>query len=116
MQPPKVKEFHSRGKVTNPESPSPSIPYTNLVNSILNYLVFSIISNPYNLASSGSSSSESGASYLVISQPGPSGFILKGSLSSLMASQHVGSLTQYPEFWGKGDEDVEQHWFLCEAI
>jgi hypothetical protein len=33
-----------------------------------------------------------------------------------MGTQHVGSLTRYLEFWGKGDEDVEQHWFLCEAI
>lgn len=27
-----------------------------------------------------------------------------------------GSLTRYPELWGNGDEDVEQHWYLCEAI
>jgi hypothetical protein len=33
-----------------------------------------------------------------------------------MASHAGGSIARYPEFWGKGDEDVEQHWFLCEAI
>jgi hypothetical protein len=27
-----------------------------------------------------------------------------------------GSIARYPELWGKGDEDIEQHWFLCEAI
>jgi hypothetical protein len=26
------------------------------------------------------------------------------------------SIPQYPTFWGKGDEDVEKHWFLCETI
>ena len=28
----------------------------------------------------------------------------------------VGSLTQYLEFFGRGNDDVEQHWYLCEAI
>jgi hypothetical protein len=27
-----------------------------------------------------------------------------------------GSIARYLEFWGKGDEDVEHHWFLCEEI
>jgi hypothetical protein len=32
-------------------------------------------------------------------------------------SRHMGgSIAQYQEFWGKGDEDVEKHWFLCETI
>jgi hypothetical protein len=26
------------------------------------------------------------------------------------------SIARCPELWGKGDKDVEQHWFLCEAI
>jgi hypothetical protein len=52
----------------------------------------------------------------VISQLGPSGFILIGSPSPSMAHQHTGSLTRYPKFWGKGDEDIEQAMFLCEAI
>ena len=28
----------------------------------------------------------------------------------------VGSFTQYPEFFGRGNDDVEQHWYLYEAI
>jgi len=28
----------------------------------------------------------------------------------------VGYFTSYPEFAGRGNEDVEQHWYLCEAI
>jgi hypothetical protein len=35
---------------------------------------------------------------------------------STMASHAGGSISLYLEFWGKGDEDVEQHWFLGEAI
>jgi hypothetical protein len=64
--------------------------------------------------SSGSSGSVE--IFSVISQPGPSGFILIGSPNPSMVNQNAGSLTRYPEFWGKGDEDVEKHWFLCEAI
>jgi hypothetical protein len=33
-----------------------------------------------------------------------------------MAHQNTESLTSYPKFWGKWDEDVQRHWFLCEAI
>jgi hypothetical protein len=33
-----------------------------------------------------------------------------------MGTQHTGSLTRDLEFLGKGGEDVEQNWFLCEAI
>jgi hypothetical protein len=50
------------------------------------------------------------------SQPGPLGFILIGATRSTMVGHAGGSIARYPEFWGKGDEDVEQHWFLCEAI
>ena len=49
-------------------------------------------------------------------QPGPNGFILIGSSTATMAGTSGGSLTRYPEFYGRGDEDVEQHWYLCEAI
>lgn len=27
-----------------------------------------------------------------------------------------GYFTHYPYFWGRGDDDVKQHWYLCEAI
>jgi hypothetical protein len=50
------------------------------------------------------------------SQPGPLGFILIGTRTPTMDGNIGGSIARYPEFWGKGDEDVEQHWFLCEAI
>jgi len=92
------------------------MPSENFVISTINLSIFYVISNPSSLASSGSSSSNSVASVLLISQLGPSRFILIGSPIPSMAHQHVGSLTRYPKFWGKGDEDVEQHWFLCEAI
>jgi hypothetical protein len=51
-----------------------------------------------------------------ISQPGSLGFILIGTVRPRMDGNMGGSITRYPEFWGKGDEDVEKHWFLCEAI
>ena len=47
-----------------------------------------------------------------VTQPGPGGFILVNSLQVHMA----GSFTRYPEFSGRGNDDVEQHWYLCEAI
>jgi hypothetical protein len=50
------------------------------------------------------------------SQPGPLGFILVGIVRLEMDGHMGGSIDQYPKFWGKGDEDVEEHWFLCEAI
>jgi len=28
----------------------------------------------------------------------------------------VGSFTRYPEFFSMLNEDVEQHWYMCEAI
>jgi hypothetical protein len=50
------------------------------------------------------------------SQPQPLGFILVGAVRSTMDGNAGGSIARYVEFWGKVDEDVEQHWFLCEAI
>ena len=47
-----------------------------------------------------------------ISQPGTNGFTLVTPTQVNM----VGSLTWYPEFFGKGNDDVEQHQYLCEAI
>jgi hypothetical protein len=41
---------------------------------------------------------------------------LVGVVISTMAGNVGVSIARYPELWGKGDEDVEQHWFLCEAI
>jgi len=47
-----------------------------------------------------------------ITQPGPLGFILVTPTQAEMA----GSFTRYPEYFGQGNDDVEQHWYLCEAI
>jgi hypothetical protein len=33
-----------------------------------------------------------------------------------MVGNAGGSIARYPKLWGKADEYVEQHWFLCEAI
>ena len=47
-----------------------------------------------------------------VTQPGPGGFILVNPPQVNMA----GYFTQYPEFSGRGNDDVEQHWYLCEEI
>jgi hypothetical protein len=47
---------------------------------------------------------------------GPLGFKLIGTTRLTMASHVGGSISRYQEFWVKGDEDVEQHWFLYEEI
>lgn len=47
-----------------------------------------------------------------ILQPGSRGFILVPPTQAEMA----GSFTQYLEFSGKGNDDVEQHWYMCEEI
>ena len=68
----------------------------------------SVSVTPGNSSITSSSISPSGT----ITQPGPGGFILVNSPQVHMA----GSFTRYPEFFGRGNDDVEQHWYLCEAI
>jgi len=51
-----------------------------------------------------------------VSQPGPLSFILIGIVRPTMVGHMGGLIARYLELLGKGDEDVEQHWFLCEAI
>jgi hypothetical protein len=41
---------------------------------------------------------------------------LIGEERSTMDGHAGGLIDGYLELWGKGDKDVEQHWFLCEAI
>jgi hypothetical protein len=53
---------------------------------------------------------------LVLLEPGHLGFIFIGSPNPPMIHQHTNYLTRFPKFQGKGVEDVEQHWFLCETI
>jgi hypothetical protein len=51
-----------------------------------------------------------------VSQPGPLVFIIIGTIRPTMDVHMGGSITRYLEFWGKGEEYVEQHWFLSKAI
>lgn len=52
----------------------------------------------------------------MVSQPGPSRFILVEFASRPIVENPSGSFTQCPCFWGKEEEYVDQHWYLCEAI
>jgi hypothetical protein len=87
-----------------------------MVMSITNPSAIFVSPSPSSSTSLNSSSIGSVTSFLVILQPRPSGFILLWFPNPSMVNQHAGSLTRYLEFWGKGDEDVEQHLFLCETI
>jgi hypothetical protein len=78
------------------------MPSTNLVNSTLNPAIISIVSHSYNTIGSNYNSSGSGASSSALVQPGPSRFILIGSPSSLMGTQHIGSLTDTQNYGVKG--------------
>jgi hypothetical protein len=89
----KIKEILSVGEGHSPKFPTPPMSSQNLVISPINLFVVFFASNPFSLVSLSSSSNSSVASILVISKLGPSGFILIGSSSSLMATQHAGSLT-----------------------
>jgi hypothetical protein len=51
-----------------------------------------------------------------ISQLVQLGFTLIGAVRSTMVRNSGAWITRYPKYLGKGDEDVEKHWFLCEAI
>lgn len=33
-----------------------------------------------------------------------------------MVANAARSFTRYPKFWGKGEEYVEQYWYLCESM
>jgi hypothetical protein len=113
---PQIKENHPEASDTSPESPIPQVPSIQAVSSTLPSHASSVPVQLVNqsqprsviigriLGSSGRSQARS------------LGFILIQTTRSTMASHTGGSIARYPEFWGKGDEDVEQHWFLCEAI
>jgi hypothetical protein len=89
---------------------------SNLVSSTINSPKILVISPHSSPTGSIGISRSSLASYLFLLEPGPLGFILIGSPNPPMEHKHAISLTRYPKFWGKGDEDVEQNWFLSEAI
>ena len=117
-------------------SPSPPMPLINtrffqsnlVVNSILPSLVGKSCSQVGTSGGCGSNSRNNlvkpsrmqGSNNIILNhglvvQPGPSGFVLV-SFAPVNMVGIGGSLTQYPYFWGKGDEDVEQHQFLCGVI
>jgi hypothetical protein len=89
---------------------------SNLVNSTIHSPIIYVISPHSSPTSSSGTSSSSLESYLVLSQPRT----FRIYLDRVPKSSHGASTCQIPhpipKFWGKGDEDVEQHWFLCEAI
>jgi hypothetical protein len=112
---PQIKENHPEASGASPESPIPQVPSIQAVSLILPSHASSV---PVQLVSQSQPGSASTGRILGSpgrSQAGPLGFILIRTTGPAMASQG-GSIARYPEFWGKGDEDVEQHWFLCEAI
>jgi hypothetical protein len=81
-----------------------------VVNSILpsyaNFVLVQLVSQSQpRIASTGRISGSPGRS-----QAGPLGFFLIGATRSTMDGHIGGSIARYPEFWSKGDEDVEQHW------
>lgn len=49
-------------------------------------------------------------------QSGSQGFVLVLPGQSNMAINNVEPLTFYPNVLGRGDEDVEKHWYLCEVV
>jgi hypothetical protein len=90
---PQIQETHSIGEGPNPNFLTLLAPSANLLISTINISIGSVVSNPSSLESSRNSSSSTVESVLVISQLGPSRFILIGSPSSLMENQHARSLT-----------------------
>jgi hypothetical protein len=112
---------------------TPPTPSIDTIPSLSNFVLHSIVFNTSGLvgivqgscSGSGKISAQSnntqGSSSLVqnqgfLVQLGPGGFILVGFQSAHMTGTSRGYFPRYPESWGKGDEDVEQHWYLCEAI
>jgi hypothetical protein len=113
---PQIKENCPKSSGANPESPIPQVSSIEAISLILPSHASSI---PVQLISQ--SQPVSAITWRILGSPGRSqvallGFILIGTTRSSMVGHVGGSIAQYPKFWGKGDEDVEQHWFLCEAI
>jgi hypothetical protein len=111
-----IKETCPEASRTSPESPIPQVSSIQVVNSILPSYANSV---PVQLVSQSQLGSASTGRILGSpgrSQLGTLGFILIGATRSTMDGHEGGSIARYPEFWGIGDKDFEQHWFLCEAI
>jgi hypothetical protein len=113
---PQIKETCPEASGTSPESPIPQVSSIQVVNSILPSYAIPVPLQSVSQSQPGSANTGRILGSPGRSQPGPLGFILVGAVRSTMVGNAGGSIARYPEFWGKGDEDVEQHWFLCEAI
>jgi hypothetical protein len=113
---PQIKETFPEANGSSPESPIPQVASIQVVNSIL-----PSYSNSMSVQLVSQSQPGGASTWRILgspdrSQAGPLGFILIGATRSTMVGHAGGSIARYPEFWAKGDEDVEQYWFLCEAI
>lgn len=92
---------------TGPNSPPPQVfPMYKVISQSSSFIPINVFS------SIGNQHQGQG----IILQLGPHGFILVGSRVSSMEANATTTLTRYPIFFGKGDEDVEQHWYLCEVV
>jgi hypothetical protein len=113
---PQIKENCPEASGASPKLPIPQVSFIQVVSSILPSHA-SIV--PVQLVSQSQPGSANTGRILGSpsrSQAGPLGFILIRTTRSTMVVHAEGSISQYPEYWGKEDEDVEHHWFLCEEI
>ena len=113
---PQIKENCPKASGDNPESPVTQVPSIQMVSSILPSHASSIPIQLVNQSQLGSASTERILGSPGRSQEGPLGFILIRTKILAMVGHVGGSIARYSEFVGKGDEDIEQHWFLREAI
>jgi hypothetical protein len=113
---PQIKENCPEANGTSLESPIPQVSSMQAVSLILPPHASSFPLQLVNQLKPGSVSTGRILGSLSRLQAGPLGFIWIRTTILAMVGHTGGSIARYPKFWGKGDEDVEQHWFLCEAI
>ena len=113
---PQIKENCPDASGSSPGSPIPQVPSIQVVSLILPSHASVIPVQLVNQSQPGSASTGRILGSHGRSQAGSLGFILIRIIGSTMAIHAGGSIARYPKFWGKGDEDVDQHWFLCESI
>jgi hypothetical protein len=113
---PQIKENHLEASGASPKSSIPQVSSIQAVSLILPSHASSIPVQLITQSQLGSASTGRILGSPGRSQARPLGFILIGTTRSTMASHMGGSISRYPKFLVKGDEDVEKHWFLCEEI
>jgi hypothetical protein len=106
---PHIKENFHKASGASLEPPIPQVPFIQMVSLILPSHASFV---PVQLANQSQPGSESIGR--ILGSPGrsqvvPLWFILLRTTGSTMANHAGGSIARYPEFWGKGYEDVEQH-------